>query len=191
MPTFEDLQQDARSLSESLTHALAKQSSFGSLFCTWSLSTPHKQLFDDAYLIQQTANCLDFYSGATHSGHVINSHTKHLVLIGIYAYVWFKYDNTLQWFLNKPLLGLLQQHLGIESLSELDLEIYKTSLMELENFCCWVYEKSTQYQQTKNLFEAFPTNMQGSLHAQRGQLASDSWGGFSDLMTKIGIKSLF
>ncbi|WED43802.1 hypothetical protein [Legionella cardiaca] len=191
MPMFEDLLRDAKNFSESLTRALATKYSCGSLFCLPTL--PSTELLNDAFLIQKTAECLCFYKGETHTGVTINQETKRLVLIGIYAYIWYQYDSALQWFLNKPLLELLQEHLGIESLSQLDIEIYKKSLLELENFCYWVYAKSNHYQQINSLFELFPTNMQGNLYSQKRRLNStSSWGtSFSGLMTKIGISSLF
>ncbi|ASQ45424.1 hypothetical protein [Legionella clemsonensis] len=193
MPMYEDLQHNAKNLTVLLTHALGKQVTYGGLFCTCLPSLTNQQLFNDADLIQQIAECLDFYRGITSAGKAITPHTRYLVLVGIYLYVWYQYDSLLQSYLNKPLLKLFQQHLGITSLNELKPEFYKACLEELDDFCNWVYEKSNQYQQTYKLFQAFPTNMQGNLHTQKEQItASLSWDNlFSGLMTRIGIKGLF
>ncbi|KTD07213.1 hypothetical protein [Legionella jamestowniensis] len=193
MPVYEDLQFKAKNLAVSLTHALVERVSYGGLFCTCFPSITNQQLFNDADLIRQTAECLDFYTGVTCSGKEITPRIRYHVLVGIYLYVWYQYDNLLQSYLNKPLLKLFQQHLGLSSLSQLEPEFYKSCLEELDDFCNWVYEKSNQYQQTHQLFQAFPSNMQGNLHIQKEQVtASLSWDNlFSGLMTKIGIKSLF
>ncbi|CEK11230.1 hypothetical protein [Legionella hackeliae] len=192
MPMYEDLQRDAKNFTALLTHALTKRATYGNLFFT-CLPSPiaNQQLFDDANLIQQTAECLDFYAGVTHSGRTIDSNVKHQVLIGIYVYVWYQYDSLVQSYLNKPLLKLFQDHLGVSSLEQFEPDYYRSCLDELDDFCNWVFEKREQYQQTNKLFQIFPTNMQGSLHVQKNAPGL-SWGTlFSGLMTKVGIKSLF
>lgn len=193
MPMYESLQHDAKNLTELLTRAFIRQFSYGGLFCTCLPTVTNQQLFNDAKLIQQTAECLDFYTGKTYSGIIITTHTRYRALVGIYLYIWYQYDNLLQSYLNKPLLELIKQHLGFNSLDQLEPEFYRACLEELDDFCNWVYEKSNQYQQTNKLFHTFPTNMQGNLHTQKEQLsASVSWGNlFSGLVTKVGIKSLF
>ncbi|MDI9817664.1 MULTISPECIES: hypothetical protein [unclassified Legionella] len=185
MPEFEEIQQNAKNFSEKLSRAYARQRSFGSFFCTCFPSIPNAELAQAAYLIQQIAKCLDFYPNA-------DRETKKLVLIGVYSYVWYQYDNTVQWFLNRPLLKLLQQDMKIDSLTRLDARIYNKSLSELSLFCSWVYEESNKFQELNDLYHAFPVNMQGNLYLQKDEEASSypGWGTpFSHLM--IGIKGLF
>lgn len=185
MLEFADLQRDAKKFPEKLAKAYAKQSSFGGLFCTCLSPIIDTNLFNHAQLIKKVAEGVDFYVEAS-------PETKKLVLIGIYVYLWHQYDTPLQWFLNRPLLNLLQVHLDLDSLVNLDRTIYENSLDELSNFSGWVFA-NREYSELKTLYEAFPPEMQGNIYTQRYTECSDgcSWGStLSSLMTQIGIKSL-
>ncbi|KTD24764.1 Uncharacterised protein [Legionella lansingensis] len=189
MPKFQNLQQAAKGFSESLSRTSIRKYPAGALFFTCLPSPLSMQSLNDAYLIEQTAECLDFYSGAN-----VTEEVKYWVLLGMYVYVWHQYNSPLQWFLNRPLLKLVQEHLDAESLSDLGPSTCQKGLAALQTFCHWIFEYRNQYQQINALYEAFPHNMQGNIQLQmnNGTSSASTWGTtIADLMTKIGVKSLF
>jgi hypothetical protein len=159
MPEFAELYSNARIFSQKLARAYANQYSCGSLFPSCSPSFMDKELMDYADLVELMADVLNYYPGST-------TESKKLVLIGIYVYLWYLYDSSLHWFLNRPLLNLLQENLDIGSLSELDKITYRSSLKELSIFFSWVSENQN-FVEIQPIYAAIPAEMQGNLNAQQ------------------------
>ena len=181
MLEFDELHQRAMSFPEDLTKRYLKPCSSGILFYTCLPFEPDSSLLNDAMLIQQIAEAIPLYSKVT-------IEIKKRVLVGVMAYTWFKYERSSQWFLNRPLLSLLQKNLEIDSLPSLDRAIYKNSLEELANFCNWVYENK-ESRELGPLYEVLPPEMQGNIHLQLYNEPEEgsSWISLSGLMTKIGM----
>lgn len=159
MPEFAELHANAKIFSRQLARAYASQYSCGSLFLSCSPYLPNKQLMDYADLVELIANALEYYPSP-------GIETKKLVLIGIYVYLWYHYDSSLQQFFNRPLFNLLQEHLAINSLAELDKTTYRNSLRELSIFSSWVNENQNIVE-LQLIYDVIPAEMQGNLNAQR------------------------
>lgn len=185
MPEFVNLQQKAMALPARLRKAYSKYNTFGGLFCTCLPSMMNPQLLLDAQLIEQTAFCLGFYLNSQDQQDA--DPIKEAVLIGMYIHIWYQYDSSLGWFLNKPLLALLQEHLELESLTNLDKTTYKNSLEELGYFTHWVYENRNSYKELNHLYQAYPAEMQDRLDEQRNALeCHSSWSSIlSTLATQL------
>ena len=186
MLTFIQLQQKAEFLPIKLNNSYAKLYTMGGLFCS-CLPFMRPQLFDDVYLIQSVAKCLNYYSFATEKD-------KLSVLQGMYLYIWERYESSVQRVLNKPLLDALSAHLEVESLETLDKNICKESFQALDEFCNWVY-RNRSHRELGELYRAFPNDMQATIHTRRFLSHADeapTWGGtLSSLLKDIGIHRLF
>ena len=163
MLEFSVLQRKAKCLPEKLIKIQANQHAYR-FFCVCIPSMDDK-LLANAQLIQLTASCLDFYPDTSEK-------TKEKILIGIYAYVWYYYDNTLQSLFKPALIGLLKKHLGIETLTHLG-ETYYESLQALDVFCHWVFYNRKQAI-INDLYKLFPPEMQGELYNQCQASPSDN-----------------
>ncbi|KTC85702.1 hypothetical protein Ldro_2027 [Legionella drozanskii LLAP-1] len=186
MLEYAELQNNAKIFPVRLAKAYAKQPLFGSFFTACFPTFIPNRVLTDAQLIQQIAEGLEYYTDASIT-------TKKLVLIGIYIYLWHQYDNNLQWLLNKPLLTMFQEQLGVNSLSSLDQTLYESSLDKLSDFSYWVFS-NRRFRDLQALYEAFPAEMQGRIYTQRRNPPAEysSWmGGFPDMKIETDMKKNF
>lgn len=186
MLEFAELQESAKIFPKKLAKAYAKQHSFGCFFTACFPATIPTRVLTDAQLIKKVAEGLEYYTDASIA-------TKKLVLIGIHIYLWHQYDSSLQWLLNKPLLTLFQEQLGVRSLSNIDQTLYKSSLEELSDFSYWVF-RNRRFRILQALYEAFPAEMQGRIYTQRRHPPSEysSWtSGLPDLRSETNMKKIF
>ena len=123
----------------------------------------------------------------------MDAETKKLILAGTYVYVWSRYDNLLQWFFNRNLLTIFQQHLGIESLTDLDKTDYQQCLENFNIFADWVALNRERYAEINALYECFSADMKGNLQIQIEALNDDAnWtSSLSDFIRQVGIKGFF
>lgn len=184
MPTYAELKQSAQYLPRNLCKIYERQYTFGGMFCSCFTPVAGGEVFNDALLIQHTANCLEFYDE--------DDDTKYMVLTGMYIYIWQRYVNTWQYLINKPFLGLLAEHLEISSLVGLDSAFYKNSLDELDNFCNWVYS-NRKFTQLELLYDSYPPDMRANIHIQKNQQAASetSFSKIADYMENIRENGLF
>lgn len=181
MPNFTRLQNKAMFLSRKLNKSYIEK--HGGIFSCFPWCGPSEKIMDDVDLIMRTADCLDNYK--------VTDAEKFLVLQGIYIYAWQHYEGNLQWVLNRPFLTLLSKHLEIDSLAVLDDTTYNESMGALATFCKWVF-RYRQYTQFKELYEAFPADMQATIGASRvKQPAADSiWNNISNRVSS-SVNGLF
>lgn len=186
MLEFTELQANAKIFPKRLAKMYAKQPSFGLFFTACFPPTIPTRVLNDARLIQQIAEGLDYYTD-------VSIATKKLVLIGIYVYLWLQHDSSLQWLFNKPLLTLFQEQLGVRTLSSLDQTLYKSSLEELSDFSYWVF-RNRRFRLLQALYEAFPADMQGKIYTQRRKPPAEysSWASsLPDLRNETDMKKIF
>ncbi len=184
MPTYTELKQCAQYLPNKLSKIYERQYTLGGIFCSCFTPVVGGEVFNDALLIQQTANCLESYA--------VDDDTRFMVLTGMYIYIWQRYVNTWQYLINKPFLGLLAEHLEISSLVDLDNTVYKSSLDELDNFCNWVYSNK-KFSQLGLLYNAYPSDMRANIHIQKNQqdACETSFSKIADYMENIRENGLF
>ncbi|CDZ78610.1 hypothetical protein BN59_02920 [Legionella massiliensis] len=183
MPEFAELQDSAKDFSRRLIRAYAHQYSAGAFFSTCIAFAPNTQLISYANLIEEIANGINFYLPA-------NIETKKLVLTGIFVHLWYQYNSNLQWFLNSPLIKLLQECLCINSLAEIDKTTYRECLNALINFCSWVNDNQA-FIEIQPIYDAMPAEMQGNLNSQRYAPFPEDFCLTSTLSELIVIKSPF
>ena len=67
---------------------------------------------------------------------------KYKTVIGMYLFTWHHYDNLVDKFINKPLIELFMQDLGIRFPFEMNEGSIESSLVTLREYCSYVYKNS-------------------------------------------------
>jgi|GEM_PF-4023618 len=175
MSNFSELHQKAVDLPFRLSQSRANNSyaTWSSIFCAClpALSS-NTRVDDDANLLRLSARALNKHPTFTKD-------EKYLALLGMYIYVWQRYD-TLNQLTNSGFLGILSQQLNVASLKEIENSHGMRSLNALDNFCQWVGQQKDTL--VEELYKAFPVDILAQIYDQRQRYlnpAEPSWMSFT------------
>ena len=63
------------------------------------------------------------------------------VIIGIYLVKWFQYNSSVSNYLHQSLIDLFRNHLGVQSIEEINQDFFNSCLSEFSYYCTFVYER--------------------------------------------------
>lgn len=201
MPEFTEFLQNAKTLSMKLTQHFVRHQGCFSFFSTM---VPNNSAIEDAFTISLLAESLEqsndehlkSYFEGIHKLSFANDNEfenfKTNILVGIYLIKWFKYDSTVNYYINKPLIKLFQKELDLESPGEMDDRLAEAGLDALSQYCSYVYQnrKKPAY---SCLYKRLGASIQLDIHKTRkSNFTEDSswYGVYVELMHTVGMNKM-
>ncbi|WP_298626668.1 hypothetical protein [uncultured Legionella sp.] len=165
----------------------------------FSAILPSTGSIDDALTIQMIANSLseendgvllNYVRAFSKYGIVSDEEFgafKSKVLVGIYLLMWSHYNSSVSSYLNNSFIKYLQMDLGINSIDEMDDELFKSSLDTLSYYCTFIYQNK-ENNEFSNLNKRLGISIQADIETVRQSrfIPDNSWfGAYSGMFCSL------
>lgn len=186
MPEFAELQLSAESLSKRLTRNYS--TNFGCVGF-FSVLIPNNTALTDSFTIAMTARSLDeendekllAYVKSFSSYSLVSANEfkefKRNVLTGMYLLMWSHYNSTVSHYMHHSLVQLFQTDLGVNSLEEMDIDRFNSSLTALSQYCTYLYMYNDDLRVYSELNQRLGEAVQADIETVRNSRSttSSSW----------------
>jgi len=198
MPEFCDIQNNAKDLVLLLSNKFTKQQGCLSVFSSLSLQFGNQGAFHDAILIGKVAQCLDsdfdeflcaFLNKETNQTHEL-SKFKSLVLKGIYLLIGSRYNNSVSQYMNSTLVDLIQEHLNLKTMQDMDTELFNESLDALGVFSSFLFYNQKSHVLYSEIYSKLGETVHVDIYNLRqiGFVENDSIGNiYNGVMSYFGV----
>lgn len=196
MLEFAILKQNAMQLPRKLMRCNAQNMGCMGFF---SVMIPNTGSIDDAVTIQMIARglsdehdelLLNFVRSFSKYSIVSDREFKDFkskVLTGIYLLKWSQYNSSVSTFLNKSFIEYMQMDLGINSIQEMDDDLFNSSLDTLSYYCTFVYQNKNNHD-FFNLNKRLGISVQADIETVRQSrfIPDNSWfGAYSGMFCSL------
>lgn len=163
MPEYRTLLENAKNIAQ----RLSPKRNISGFFCCYLFSTTDDGILKHAKLIESAANVLELYPAA-------NDQIKSLILQGLYLYIWQDYESLIQVISKRMFILILQEHMEINSPSELSDYKKLGYFSALEKFCYWVFCHQKEAKEIHRLFMELPNDMQAKFYELKHLLSNQN-----------------